>query len=236
MDWGTVTAIASVLSALVLLVGAVVAIHELDHMARDRYVTITNTLLEIWESPEFQKAQLWILYELDTTNWEEFVAKHGGKYGEEAIVRVGSFYNQIGTLTAERLLPSPHALLRSIGGYAIAIWEKISPLIEQARRKEISELFSNFEWLVAAAYQAYKPDHPMSQDQKLLGRLELLAGTVGGEERPGLRVLRRWQRGVRMRSRREQAAEREAKRSSGRETVTQTPPDGDRTPRSGTRQ
>ncbi|HEX6509336.1 MAG TPA: hypothetical protein VF221_17040 [Chloroflexota bacterium] len=194
-----ITALGTVISACVLLVGAIVAVHELDHMARDRYVTVTNTLLQIWESPEFQKAQLWILYELDTNDWDEFVAKHGGRYGEEAVVMVGSFYNQIGTLTHEHLLPSPHTLLRSIGGYAIAIWEKISPLVEQARRKEISDLFGDFEWLVAAAYVTYKPDHPLSHDQQFLGRLERLAGTVGGEERPGLRLLRRWRSGARKR-------------------------------------
>lgn len=191
IDWGMVTAIGTLVSACVVLAGAVVAVHELDHMARDRFVTVTNTLFEIWESPEFQKAQLWILYELDTTDWDEFVEKHGGKYGEQAVITVGSFYNQIGTLTAEHLLPSPHALLRSIGGYAIAIWEKISPLVEQARRQEISELFADFQWLVAAAYQTYMPDHPLSRDQRFLGRLEQLAGTVGGEDRPGLRILRR---------------------------------------------
>jgi len=202
MDWTSLTAIATVVSTLVLLAGAIIAVHELDHMARDRYVTVTNTLLEIWESPEFQKAQLWILYELDTSDWEEFVKRYGGKYGEEAIITVGSFYNQIGTLTAENLLPSPHTLLRSIGGYAIAVWDKISPLAEQARRREISELFANYEWLVAAAYRSYKPGHPLSSDQQFLGRLEQLAGTVGGEERPGLQILRHW----RPRSRRQRRA------------------------------
>lgn len=201
MDWGMVTAIGTLLSTLVLLVGAVVTVHELDHMARDRYVSITNALLEIWEAPEFQKAQLWILYELDTTDWDEFVDRHGGKYGEEAVVIVGSFYNQVGTLTSEGLLPSPYTLLRSIGGYAIAIWERLSPLVVQARRQEISQLFGPYEWLVAAAYQTYKPDHPLSRDQRALGRLERLAGTVGGEERPGLRILRHFGAGGRRRRR-----------------------------------
>jgi hypothetical protein len=215
MDWGMITAIGTVLSAMVVLVGAIVAIHELDHMARDRYVTVTNTLLEIWESSEFQKAQLWILYELDTSDWNEFVERYGGKYGEEAIIKVGSFYNQIGTLTAEHLLPSPHTLLRSIGGYAIAIWEKISPLVEQARRREISQLFANYEWLVAAAYETYKPDHPLSRDQQFLGRLERIAGTVGGEERPGLRIFRH--RGVR--------ARRLSREKTAPPVRSQTPPD-----------
>jgi len=190
MDWGMVTAVATLLSTLVLLVGAVVTIQELDHMARDRYVTITNALLDIWEAPEFQKAQLWILYELDTGDWDDFVERYGGKYGEEAVIIVGSFYNQVGTLTSEGLLPSPYTLLRSVGGYAIAVWEKLSPLVEQARRQEISQLFAPYEWLVSAAYQTYKPDHPLSTDQRFLGRLERLAGTVGSEGRPGLRILR----------------------------------------------
>jgi hypothetical protein len=46
MDWGMITAIGTVLSALVVFVGAIVVIHELDHMARDRYCSVTNTLLQ----------------------------------------------------------------------------------------------------------------------------------------------------------------------------------------------
>ncbi len=43
---------------------------------------------------------------------------------------------------------------------------------------------------MAATYRSYKPEHPLTSDQQFSGRLERLAGTVGGEERPGLRVLR----------------------------------------------
>lgn len=192
MDWNIVIGVGTIVSTLILIVGVTITLVELDHMARDRYVAATNTLLQIWESPEFQRAQLWILYELQATTWEEFVAEHGGKYGEQALITVGSFYNHVGTLTSEGLLSSPHSLLRSIGGYAIAVWDKISPLVREARAHEISALFSNYEWLVAAAYRAYKPEHPLSHDQRFLASLERLAGTVAGEDRPGLRVLRRW--------------------------------------------
>ncbi len=114
---------------------------------------------------------------------------------------MGSFYNHIGTLTHDRLLTTPHSLLRSIGGYAIAVWVKIEPLVRQARKQEISALFSNYEWLVAAAYRTYKPEHPPSGDQEYLASLERLAGTVAGEERPGLSILRGWYRSDRRRGR-----------------------------------
>jgi hypothetical protein len=55
MNWAELTAIGTVLSAFVFLAGAVIAIHELDHMARDRFVTTANSLLQIWESPTFRK-------------------------------------------------------------------------------------------------------------------------------------------------------------------------------------
>jgi hypothetical protein len=191
MDWNVIVGIGTIISTLILLIGAVLALIELDHMARDRYVSVTNTLIQIWESPEFQRAQLWILYELQAESWEEFVHQHGGKYGEQALVTVGSYYNYVGTLTYEGLLPSPDPLLRSIGGYAIAVWEKIAPLVQQAREHEISTLFANYEWLVAAAFRAYKPMHPFSHDRGNLASLERLAGTVAGEGRPGPRILRR---------------------------------------------
>jgi len=190
MDWNVIIGIGTVTSTLILLIGAVLALIELDHMARDRYVSVTNTLIQLWESPEFQRAQLWVLYELQAESWEDFIHQNGGKYGEQALITVGSYYNYIGTLTYEGLLPSPDPLLRSIGGYAIAVWEKIAPLVQQARQHEISALFSNYEWLVAAAYRAYRPMHPVSRDQEALASLERLAGTVAGEERPGLWILR----------------------------------------------
>src|SRR5438093_8901805 len=104
MDWTMVTGVGTVVSAFVVLAGVSVAIMELDHMARDRHVTATNLLIEIWESPEFQRAQLWILYELKSPSWEEFVAEHGGKDGEQALIIVGSYYNHLGTLIHDGLL------------------------------------------------------------------------------------------------------------------------------------
>lgn len=190
MDWVELTAIGTDVGAVVLLIATIVGSFELDHMARDRFVNATNVLFQVWESPDFQRAQLWILNDLKSRTWHEFVREHRGKYGEQALITVGSYYNHIGTLTREHLIPSPRVLLRSIGGYAIAVWERIRPIVEEARKQEISTLFEDYEWLVAAAYQVYKPEHPVSQEQRALAAIEEAAGTVGGEERPGLRLFR----------------------------------------------
>ncbi len=77
MDWTIIIGIGTVISVIILFVGVAITVMELDHMARDRYVTATNTLLQIWESPEFQCAQLWILYQLEPMSWEEFIATTG---------------------------------------------------------------------------------------------------------------------------------------------------------------
>lgn len=190
VNWTEIIAVGTAVEAIVLLIATFVGGFELDHMARDRFVSATNVLFQVWESPDFQRAQLWILNDLKSRTWHEFIREHRGKYGEQALIMVGSYYNHIGTLTREHLIPSPRVLLRSIGGYAIAVWERIHLIVEEARKEEISTLFEDYEWLVAAAYQVYKPEHPISREQRELAEIEQAAGTVGGEERPGLRIFR----------------------------------------------
>src|SRR5262249_49175765 len=48
-------------------------------------------------------------------------------------------------------------VLSTIGAYAIAVWQKLEPLVREARRIENSVLFDDFERLLPACYECYVP-------------------------------------------------------------------------------
>ncbi|MGH2376630.1 MAG: rhodanese-like domain-containing protein [bacterium] len=163
MDWIAVNAIASIVSAVAFLVGSIVVALQLRHMAKDRFVAATGSLFEIWESREFQEAQLWILHRLQERTWEEFLTKHKGDFGEEAFHQVGAFYNRVGTLTMRHLIDKD-VTLRTMGGYAIAVWRRIEPLVLEARRVEHSNLFEDFERMLPDCFECYAPALEMAPD------------------------------------------------------------------------
>lgn len=92
------------------------------------------------------KAQLWVIHELKTGSWQEFLAQHAGKDGEAALLRVGGFYNRVGTLVNSRFVDG-RFILRTIGSTAGQVWQKIEPLIADARAKDPG-LFADFEGLI----------------------------------------------------------------------------------------
>ncbi len=163
MDWTAVNAIASIISAVAFVVGSVVVALQLRHMAKDRFVAATGSLFEIWESREFQEAQLWILHRLQERTWDEFLAKHKGDFGEEAFHQVGAFYNRVGTLTMRHLIDK-EVTLRTMGGYAIAVWRRMEPLVREARRVEHSTLFEDFERMLPDCFECYAPALDMAPD------------------------------------------------------------------------
>lgn len=163
MDWTALTALASIVSAFAFLLGTIVVALQLRHMAKDRFVAATGSLFEIWQSREFQEAQLWILHRLEERTWNDFLIKHRGDFGEGAFHRVGGFYNRVGTLTTRHLIDKD-VTLRTMGGYAIAVWRRIEPLVLEARRVEHSNLFEDFERMLPDCFACYAPTLEVGPD------------------------------------------------------------------------
>jgi hypothetical protein len=156
MIWTIITAIATVFSMLAYILTALYIRAELKHLEKDRYLAVTNQLFTIWQSEEFMTAQLWLLHQLEETTWADFVRKHRGDVGEAAFHRIGSFYDRIGTLTRLEMIDEKE-ILSTVGAYAIAVWQKIEPLVKEARSLENSVLFDDFEKLLPACYECYVP-------------------------------------------------------------------------------
>jgi hypothetical protein len=172
MDWNAITAIASAISMVAFIASAVYVRAELKHGEKSRYLETTNQLFSVWQTADFMEAQLWLLHRLEETTWEEFVRAHRADYGEIAFHRVGSFYDRVGTLVRRGFIDEEE-ILSTMGPHAIAVWQKIEPLVQGARRVENSVLFDDFERLLPACLACYVPGlgpgaevHPFNLDQR----------------------------------------------------------------------
>ena len=148
--------IATIVSSIAIVASALFVVVQLRQAARDRYFTITSHLFEIWQSPDFREDELYLLHKLKHQTWDEFVAGGRGERAERALHRVGGFYDRVGNLIRYKLIDE-NDILPTIGGFAIAVWQRIQPLVEEARRRENAFLFQNFEAVLPICRECYVP-------------------------------------------------------------------------------
>lgn len=156
MFWNALNAIASTISMVAFVLTAVFVRAQLKALEKDRFLTITNDLFMVWQSSEFMKAQLWLMHTMRQSTWSDFVESHRADDGEQAFHKVGSFYDRLGALVSQGLIRKEQ-ILPTVGGHAIAVWQRIEPLVREARRIENSTLFANFEALLPACHECYVP-------------------------------------------------------------------------------
>ena len=150
------TALATVVSTLAYVITALYIRAELKALEKERFLTVTSELFSVWQSKDFMEAQLWLLYRLAETTWDGFIRAHRADFGEVCFHRVGSYYDRVGTLIRMELVNETE-ILSTIGAHAIAVWNKIEPLVREARAVENSILFDDFERMLPACYECYVP-------------------------------------------------------------------------------
>lgn len=156
MVWTILVGIATLISTAAYIVTALYIRAELKSLEKDRYITVTHGLFQVWQDPEFMEAQLWLIHRLKERTWEEFVRAHRADKGENYFHRVGSFYDRVGRLSRSGLIDT-REILDTMGGYAIAVWQSIEPLVKEARSVENSLLFDDFERIIPDCYECYVP-------------------------------------------------------------------------------
>ncbi len=156
MIWDAITAISSVISMVAFVLTALYIRDQLKGQQRDRYLHVTSELFTNWQDREFMEAQLWLVHRLQEKEWRSFISTHRCDYGEIAFHRVGGFYDRVGTLVRLGFV-NEQEILTTIGGHAIAVWNKIEPLVREARATENSELFRDFERMLPACHACYVP-------------------------------------------------------------------------------
>ncbi len=162
IDWTAVGAIATVVYGVAFLASLGLVFIQLRRGAEERFVVSTQPLFEVWVDDEFQRAFQWVLYDLKEERWKDFVAVHRGDYGERAFTIVGAYFNRVGYLVAYHLLgKSDRILLDTVAGPAIAVWNKVGVLVEEARLIENSTLFLDYERMLPQCYECYVPTQPV---------------------------------------------------------------------------
>ena len=156
LDWQVIAEIATTVSTIAFAASAIVVVLQLRQAARERYFSVTAHLFEIWQSPEFQHDQLFLLHKLRNPTWEEFCADGRGERAERAIHRVGGYYDRVGNLVRHNLIRKDD-ILPTIGGYAVAVWHHIAPLVKELRLRENAVLFDNYEALLPECRECYVP-------------------------------------------------------------------------------
>jgi peroxiredoxin len=156
IDWPLAAAIATVFSSIAFAASAIAVMLQLRQMTRERYFSVTAHLFEMWQSPEFQRDQLFLLHEAPTLTWETFCELGRGKRAERAIHRVGGYYDRVGNLVRHNLIHKEE-ILPTIGGYAVAVWYRIAPLVKELRLRENAVLFQNYESLLPECHDCYVP-------------------------------------------------------------------------------
>ncbi len=156
INWAMVTGIATILSTGAYIITALYIRAELGALEKERYLTVTSELFNVWQSQEFMVSQFWLLHKMNEDSWQSFVELHRGDEGEIAFHRVGSFYDRVGTLVRMKMIDA-NEILSTIGPHAIAVWHKIEPLVIEARRIENSVLFDDYEALLPSCMECYVP-------------------------------------------------------------------------------
>jgi peroxiredoxin len=161
IDWQVAAVIATVVSTLAFIASAVVVVLQLRQAARERYFSITAHLFEISQGSDFQQDQLFLLHMMNCATWDEFCRLGRGERAEVALHRVGSYYDRVGNLVRHNLIDKQD-MLPTIGGYAVAVWHRIEPLVKELRLRENALLFENYEALLPDCHECYAPGiaHP----------------------------------------------------------------------------
>jgi len=167
IDWQMAAAIATVISSVTFAASAIAVVMQLRQTARGHFFSVTSHLFEIWQSPEFQHDQLFLMHKLGRLTWEEFCAGGRGEHAERAIHRVGGYYDRVGNLVKHHLI-NKEEILPTIGGYAVAVWYRIQPLVKEMRLRENAVLFQNYESLLPECHECYVPGlHDFSAEEAI---------------------------------------------------------------------
>ena len=181
IDWQVAAAIATVVSTLAFIASAIVVVLQLRQAARERYFSITAHLFEIWQSSDFQHDQVFLLHKLNCATWDQFCRLGRGERADVAIHRVGGYYDRVGNLVRHNLIDKQD-ILPTIGGYAVAVWHRIEPLVKELRLRENALLFENYEALLPDCHECYAPG--IAHNAVTAGALAL-GGPIPGGPIPG---------------------------------------------------
>jgi hypothetical protein len=160
-EW--LTAVASLLTLLVVAASAVAALIQLRHMRGGNQITALNEIRETFESEKFRTAILYVYRELpplyaDPAVRAELVAVPLPAEYEQART-VANFFENVG-LFAKRGVLDRSFTADMWGDIILTAWLRLSPMITNRRiATKTPALWDNFEFIAVICKQ-FKDAHP----------------------------------------------------------------------------
>lgn len=180
-DW--VTAIATAGTFVVIAASAAAALIQLRHMRGSNQIAALTECRETLESPEFNSARRFIVYELpkrlaDPLRWPDALnVPFSGDY--EAIPKVANFFETLGLFVKHGILDK-RVVCDAWAGAVLTSWSALLPVTTYMRVQTSANLWENFEYLAALSdtfmeKTAQAPTYPknvkrMPEDRTLLDR------------------------------------------------------------------
>ena len=130
-----IASISAVVAAAGVIIGIVFAILQLRDLVKTRQTDLVIRLYSAFGSDELQRAGLTAVH-IEYEDFKGFVEKYGAPNSDRpvplAISKGSIFFEGVGILLHRKLIDVD--MVSSVFGYSIRVlWEKIRPLIEEAR-------------------------------------------------------------------------------------------------------
>jgi hypothetical protein len=116
---------------------------QIRNQTRVRKTDLLMRLYATWDSLEFQRA-VHTVYWADFYDYDSAMAVTGGE--RQLWTYLLSFYDQIGVLLRWNLIEH-HLVDDLLGNSTRQLWEKVLPMIREARERYDPRLYENFEFL-----------------------------------------------------------------------------------------
>ena len=138
-----VAAVSIVIAAASVVVASTFYSFQIRNQVRVRKTDLVMRLYATWDSLEFQQA-FHTVYWADFHDYDSAMATTGGE--RQVWSYLFCFYDQVGTLLRRNLIE--YDLVDDLlGNSTRQLWEKVAPVIREARERFDPRLYEHFEFL-----------------------------------------------------------------------------------------
>jgi hypothetical protein len=139
----SVAGISIVLAAASVVAASTFYIFQIRNQLKVRKTDLVMRLYATWDSLEFQRA-FHTVYWADFHDYDSAMAITGGE--RQLWTYLLSFYDQVGVLLRRRLIEFD-MVDDLLGNSTRQLWEKVAPMIREARERYDPRLYEHFEFL-----------------------------------------------------------------------------------------
>jgi hypothetical protein len=138
-----VAGVSIVIAAASVVVASTFYSFQIRNQVRVRKIDLVMRLYATWDSLEFQRA-FHTVYWADFDDYDSAMAITGGE--RQLWTYLLSFYDQVGVLLRRRLIEFD-MVDDLLGNSTRQLWEKVAPMIREARERYDPRLYEHFEFL-----------------------------------------------------------------------------------------